>query len=48
MHGVWKSCQAARAKIADYLDNVRGVIGACVQAMPTHEAFIARHCAAQA
>jgi hypothetical protein len=24
---------------------VRGVIGNCVQAMPTHDAFIARHCA---
>ncbi|HEY0503244.1 MAG TPA: tryptophan halogenase family protein [Lysobacter sp.] len=33
------------AKIADYLENVRGVIGNCVQAMPTHDAFIARHCA---
>jgi hypothetical protein len=32
-------------KIAAYLDNVRGVIGNCVQAMPTHDAFIARHCA---
>jgi tryptophan halogenase len=35
-------------KIAEYLANVRGVIGACVQAMPTHEAFIARHCATTA
>ncbi|GHA81738.1 tryptophan halogenase family protein [Cognatilysobacter bugurensis] len=33
-------------KIAEYLDNIRGVIANCVQAMPTHEAFIARHCAA--
>jgi tryptophan halogenase len=33
------------AKIAEYLENVRGVIGKCVQAMPTHDAFIARHCA---
>ncbi len=32
-------------KIVSYLDNVRGVIGNCVQAMPTHDAFIARHCA---
>jgi tryptophan halogenase len=35
-------------KIADYLANVRGVIGKCVEAMPTHEAFIARHCATNA
>ena len=33
-------------KIADYLHNVRGVIGACVKAMPTHDEFIARLCAA--
>ncbi|MCA1713664.1 MAG: tryptophan 7-halogenase [Gammaproteobacteria bacterium] len=32
-------------KIADYLATVRRVIDNCVQAMPTHEAFIARHCA---
>lgn len=32
-------------KIAEYLESVRGVIGKCVEAMPTHEAFIARHCA---
>ncbi|GAB3102195.1 tryptophan halogenase family protein [Lysobacter terrae] len=32
-------------KIAEYLENVRGVIGKCVQAMPSHDAFIARHCA---
>ena len=31
-------------KVADYLRNVQGVIGACVDAMPTHDAFIARHC----
>lgn len=36
------------ARIAGYLDNIRGVIGTCVQAMPTHEAFIARHCAIDA
>ncbi|WP_147653845.1 tryptophan halogenase family protein [Vulcaniibacterium gelatinicum] len=35
-------------KIAEYLDNVRGVIANCVRAMPRHEAFIARHCAAAA
>jgi hypothetical protein len=28
--------------------NIRGVIANCVRAMPTHEAFIARHHAAQA
>lgn len=32
-------------KIHDYLERIRGVIGNCVQAMPTHAAFIARHCA---
>ncbi|MDQ3287769.1 MAG: tryptophan 7-halogenase [Pseudomonadota bacterium] len=32
-------------KITHYLESVRGVIGKCVEAMPTHEAFIARHCA---
>lgn len=29
-----------------YLEGVRQVIGACVDVMPTHEAFIAEHCAA--
>jgi tryptophan halogenase len=33
------------ARIAEYLEGVRDVIGKCVQAMPTHDAFIARHCA---
>jgi len=33
-------------KIVDYLENIRGVIGNCVQAMPTHDAFIKRLCAA--
>ena len=32
-------------KISDYLERIHGVIGNCVQAMPTHAAFIARHCA---
>jgi tryptophan 7-halogenase len=32
-------------KVATYLSDVREVIGKCVQAMPTHDAFIARHCA---
>ncbi|TBR14712.1 MAG: tryptophan 7-halogenase [Lysobacter sp.] len=35
-------------KITEYLASVRGVISNCVQAMPTHEEFIARHCAAPA
>jgi tryptophan halogenase len=29
-----------------HVDAVRGVIANCVQAMPTHEEFVARHCAA--
>ena len=33
-------------EIAKYLDEVAGVIGACVDVMPTHEKFIADHCAA--
>ena len=33
-------------EIAAYLDEVSGVIGACVDAMPTHARFIADHCAA--
>lgn len=33
-------------RVAGFLENIRGVIANCVQAMPTHEAFIARHCAA--
>ncbi|SEL85694.1 tryptophan halogenase [Pseudoxanthomonas sp. GM95] len=33
------------AKIGPYLDNIRGVIHACVQSMPTHEQFIAANCA---
>ena len=32
-------------KIAEYLAGVRNVIANCVQAMPTHDAFIAKHCA---
>lgn len=31
-------------KIVDFLGGVRGVIGKCVEVMPTHDAFIARHC----
>jgi tryptophan halogenase len=33
-------------EIADYLDEVAGVIGACVDVMPSHAQFIADHCAA--
>jgi tryptophan halogenase len=33
-------------EIATYLDEVAGVIGACVDVMPTHAQFIADHCAA--
>jgi tryptophan halogenase len=29
-----------------HVDTVRGVVANCVRAMPTHEEFIARHCAA--
>ena len=32
-------------KIVDFLDSIRGVIGNCVQAMPSHDDFIARNCA---
>ncbi|MFZ5637849.1 MAG: tryptophan halogenase family protein [Pseudomonadota bacterium] len=35
------------AQIADYMQNIRGVIANCVRVMPTHEAFIAKHCAAK-
>jgi len=34
-------------EIADYLDEVAGVIGACVDVMPTHARFIADNCAAR-
>jgi tryptophan 7-halogenase len=33
-------------EIAAYLDEVQGVIGACVDVMPSHNQFIAEHCAA--
>ncbi|MGX4643649.1 tryptophan halogenase family protein [Massilia sp. SYSU DXS3249] len=36
----------SEADIADYLDSVRGVIAKCVNVMPSHEEYIARHCAA--
>ena len=34
------------AEIAEYLASVQGVIAACVDVMPTHEEYIARHCRA--
>ncbi len=33
-------------EIQAYLEEVEGVIGACTEVMPTHEQFIAEHCAA--
>ncbi len=33
-------------EIAGYLDEVAGVIGACIDVMPSHAQFIADHCAA--
>ena len=32
-------------EVAAFLENIRGVIDACVGAMPTHAAFVERHCA---
>ena len=32
-------------RIGEHLEGVRGVIANCVRAMPTHDAFIERHCA---
>lgn len=34
------------ADIHEYLESVREVIGKCVEVMPDHNAYIARHCAA--
>jgi tryptophan halogenase len=34
-------------KIAEFMGNIRGVIANCARAMPTHEDFIAKHCAAK-
>ncbi len=33
-------------KIADYMQNIRGVIANCMRVMPTHEEFIERQCKA--
>lgn len=35
------------ADIADYLESVRGVIAKCIDVMPTHDQYIAKHCAAR-
>jgi tryptophan halogenase len=34
------------ADVAGLVDSVRSVVAACVDAMPMHAQFIARHCAA--
>jgi tryptophan halogenase len=34
-------------KVVEYMQNIRGVIANCIRVMPTHEQFIARHCAAK-
>ena len=34
-------------EIQAFLDGIRGVIGKCVDVMPTHAQFIAKHCAAR-
>jgi tryptophan halogenase len=35
-------------KIGEFMGNIRGVIANCTRAMPSHEEFIAKHCAAKA
>jgi tryptophan halogenase len=37
----------AEREVDDYLESIRTVIGKCVEVMPAHQDFIARHCAAQ-
>jgi tryptophan 7-halogenase len=34
-------------KIIEYMEGIRGVIANCTRVMPTHEEFIAKHCAAR-
>ena len=36
------------ARIDAYLEGIRRVVGNCVDAMPTHDAFIAKYCAVEA
>ena len=33
--------------ISVYLEQIRGVVGKCVETMPTHDQFIAQNCKAQ-
>ena len=40
--------QRPAAELRAFIDNTRAVIGKCVEVMPTHADFIARHCAARA
>jgi len=37
----------SEADIAEYLEGVRGVIAKCVEVMPSHDAYIAKMCAAR-
>ena len=37
----------SEADIADYMGSVRDVIRKCVDVMPTHDEYIAKHCAAK-
>ncbi len=34
------------AEIKEFLGNIKSVIEKCVKVMPTHEEYIAKHCAA--
>ena len=38
--------QLSDAELKQLMDGVQRVIASCVDAMPTHQQFIARHCAA--
>ena len=38
--------QLSDRQLAELMASARNVIASCVDAMPTHAAFIARHCAA--
>ena len=37
----------SEADIHEYMESVREVIGKCVDVMPDHAAYIAKHCAAR-